>query len=193
MQFSTKAAAVTLTTNTTDGQMGPLIFAPQAEKIQEQIDDALKKGAQLITGGEVEVINGGLWCKPTVLTDVTHDMLVMTEETFGPVIPIMSFDTESEAILLSNDSIYGLSASVFSKDLDRAIRIASQIEVGAVSINDGSLTNKVYDAEKNSFKESGINGSRMGDAGFLRFFRKKALLIQTAHPETMNDFEESSS
>jgi len=185
-----KAAAVTLTVNPDEGQMGPLIFEKQAEKIQQQIDNAIAKGADVLTGGKVKNINGGLWCRPTVLTNVNHDMDVMIEETFGPLIPIMPFNTEEQAIAMANDSIFGLSASVFSKDSNKAIEIASQIEAGAISINDGSLTNKVYDAEKNSFKESGINGSRMGDAGFLRFFRKKAILIQTAHPETMHGFEE---
>jgi len=189
-EITRKAAAVTLTTDPDEGQMGPLIFEKQAQKIQEQIDDAVAKGAKILTGGKVETINGGLWCRPTVLTHVNHDMDVMVEETFGPLIPVMPFTTNQQAIEWSNDSVFGLSASVFSKDKDSAIEIASQIEAGAISINDGSLTNKVYDAEKNSFKESGINGSRMGDAGFLRFFRKKALLIQTAHPETMADFEE---
>ncbi len=188
-----KATAVTLTTNPDEGQMGPLIFEKQAEKIQEQIDDAIAKGATILTGGKVENINGGLWCTPTILTNVNHNMDVMVDETFGPLIPIMSFSTDEQALEWANNSVFGLSASVFSKDKDKAIEIASQIEAGAISINDGSLTNKVYDAEKNSFKESGINGSRMGDAGFLRFFRKKALLIQTVHPETMAHFEESQS
>ncbi len=191
--ISNKAERVTLTTDLNKGQMGPLIFEQQAKKIQEQIDDALSKGAKVLTGGKVETINGGIWCEPTVLINVDHTMKVMTEETFGPIVPIMAFSTVEEALKLANDSIYGLSASVFSKDIENAIAIGSQIEAGAISINDGSLTNKVYDAEKNSFKYSGINGSRMGDAGFLRFFRKKALLIQTAHPETMANFEETSS
>jgi len=192
-EITKKAAAVTLTTNPNEGQMGPLIFEKQAQKIQEQIDDAIAKGANILTGGKVKNINGGLWCSPTVLTNVDHSMDVMVEETFGPLIPIMSFSTDKQAVAWANDSVFGLSASVFSKDRNRAIEIASQIEAGAISINDGSLTNKVYDAEKNSFKESGINGSRMGDAGFLRFFRKKAILIQTVHPETMANFEERSS
>ncbi len=185
-----KAEEVTLTINPEEGQMGPLIFEAQAIKIQEQIDDAVSKGAEILTGGKVETIDGGLWCRPTVLIHVDHNMKVMTEETFGPIIPIMAFSTEDEALELANDSIYGLSSSVFSTNKEKAIEIASKMQVGAVSINDGSLTNRVFDAEKNSFKESGINGSRMGDAGFLRFFRKKAMLIQTAKPETMANFEE---
>lgn len=186
-----KAKAVILTTDETKGQMGPLIFDKQSEKIQDQVDEAIAKGAQLLTGGQIDSPSGGSWWRPTVLINVNHEMSIMTEETFGPVVPIMVFNSEEEAIQLANDSIYGLSGSVFSKDIDHALAVASQMEVGAVSINDGSLTNKVYDAEKNSFKLSGINGSRMGDAGFLRFFRKKAMLIQTAHPETMAHFEES--
>ncbi|MEM6699340.1 MAG: aldehyde dehydrogenase family protein [Bacteroidota bacterium] len=189
-KITQKAKAVALTTNGEEGQIGPLIFEQQAEKIQVQIDEAVAKGAIIHSGGEIENIGGGLWCKPTVLTGVNHDMSVMTEETFGPLIPIMPFKDEEEAIRLANDSIYGLSASVFSKDRAHALAVASQIDAGAISINDGGLTNKVYDAEKNSFKQSGINGSRMGDEGFLRFFRKKAMLIQTAAPETMAQFEE---
>lgn len=186
-----KAKAVTLTTDGKTGQMGPLIFEQQAQKIQDQIDEAIAKGATLHTGGKVQDIGGGLWCEPTVLTDVTHDMSVMNEETFGPVIPIMSFKTEQEAIEKANDSMYGLSGSVFSQSDEHAVAVASQMDVGAVSINDGSLTNKVYDAEKHSFKDSGFYGSRMGDEGFLRFFRKRALLLQSEHPMKMEGFEES--
>ncbi|MFP2995363.1 aldehyde dehydrogenase family protein [Spongiivirga sp. MCCC 1A20706] len=186
-----KAEEVTLTTNPTTGQMGPLIFEKQAVKIQQQIDAAVAEGALLHTGGKVENIDGGLWCRPTVLSNVNHSMDVMNEETFGPIIPIMKFKTEEEAIELANDSIYGLSASVFSKNQEQALAVASQIEAGGISINDGSLTNRVYDAEKHAFKQSGFNGSRMGDAGFTRFFKKKAMLIQTEKPQTMAGFEES--
>ncbi|MEM8764053.1 MAG: aldehyde dehydrogenase family protein [Bacteroidota bacterium] len=185
-----KAKAVTLTINPKKGQMGPLIFDKQAEKIQHHIDDAMAKGAKVLTGGKVENIEGGLWCPPTVISEVDHTMKVMTEETFGPLIPVMKFAEISEAIAYANHGEFGLSASVFSADKQKALDISYQIEAGAISINDGSLTNKVYDAEKNSFKHSGIGGSRMGDAGFLRFFRKKALLYQTAAPETMAHFEE---
>ena len=117
-------------------------------------------------------------------------MDLMTEETFGPIIPCMSFNTDEQAIALANDSKYGLSASVFSKDVKRAVEIASQVSAGGISINDGSLTNQVFDATKNSFKLSGINGSRMGAEGFTRFFRKKAMLIQTIHPASIHTQDE---
>ena len=169
------------------GEMGPIIFKKQAEVIQSHINDAVEQGALIHTGGKVENVNGGLYCAPTVMTQVHHNMKVMTEETFGPLIPIQSFSSESQAVFLANDSKYGLSASVFSSDEEKAISIAKKLNAGGISINDGSLTNKVFDAEKNSFNLSGLYGSRMGDAGFTRFFRKKALLIQTGKPETLFD------
>jgi len=165
--------------------MGPLIFEKQAYKIQDQLADAIEKGATIHTGGVIDNSGGGLWMMPTVVTDVTHDMLLMQEETFGPVIPIMIFTAEEQAIALANDSSFGLSGSVFSKNKDRAIAVASKMEAGGISINDASLTNQVFDAEKNSFKDSGMYGSRMGSEGLLRFFRKKAFLIQNNSPTSI--------
>jgi len=160
------------------GTLGPLIFHKQSEIIKNQIEDAIAKGAIVHTGGVIENHNGGLWMHATVISNVTHDMDIMTEETFGPVIPIMPYSNLDKAIEWCNNTVYGLSASVFSQDNDQAIKVAYQIEAGGISINDASLTNKVFDATKNSFKDSGMNGSRMGSDGFLRFFRKKAILIQ---------------
>jgi len=171
------------------GTMGPLIFHKQAEHIEAQLQDAVAKGAVIHTGGKIESIQNGLWMMPTVMSNVNHEMDIMNEETFGPVIPVMSFSNTKEAIEWCNNSIYGLSASVFSKDLEKAIEVAEQIESGGISINDASLTNKVFDATKNSFKQSGLNGSRMGNDGFLRFFRKKALMIQNG--EVSSIFEQS--
>ncbi len=172
------------------GQLGPLIFDKQAMKIQEQIQDAKDKGATVLSGGKIENLGGGLWMKPTVIVDVTHDMTIMTEETFGPVIPVMKFTSELDAIKMANDTDYGLSASVFSSNNDKAIQLAQEIDAGGISINDASLTNKVFDAEKNAFKLSGLYGSRMGAEGFTRFFRKKALLIQTEKPGTIHSQSE---
>jgi len=166
------------------GHVGPFIFAPQARAVEAQIRDALAKGARVLTGGEIEN-HGGEWLRPTVLVDVTHDMQVMTEETFGPVIPVMAYDTLEEAIALANDSIYGLSAAVMAGSLAEAEAIALRLDAGAVSLNDCSLTAVMHEAEKNSFKLSGLGGSRMGPAGFLRFFRTKALLRQTGAPATV--------
>jgi len=189
----TKAKAVTL--NTPDihaGHMGPLIFARQAEIIQNQIDDAVSKGAVVHTGGKI-LDEGGLWYPPTVLSGVTHDMTVMQEETFGPVLPVMSFKDVDEAVTLANDSMFGLSASVFATDVDEAIAVGRRIEAGAISINDAALTALMYEAEKNSFKLSGLGASRMGPAGLMRFFRKQSFMTNTADVFTIQQFDEANS
>ena len=166
------------------GSVGPFIFAAQAQVVERQLADAVAKGATVLAGGTIER-HGGAWLRPTVLVDVTHAMQVMTEETFGPVIPVMAYDSIEEAIALANDGIYGLSAAVMAGTLEEAEAIGRQLDVGAVSLNDCSLTAQMFEAEKNSFKQSGLGGSRMGAAGYLRFFRTKALLRQTGAPATV--------
>ncbi|MEA5537586.1 aldehyde dehydrogenase family protein [Limnoraphis robusta Tam1] len=160
------------------GEIGPIISAKQATIIAEHLLDATEKGAIINTGGRVEELNGGFWCRPTVLTQVNHRMKIMTEESFGPLMPVMSFSSPKEAIKLANDSIYGLSAAVFAASQTEALEIAQQIEAGAISINDAALTALINEGEKNSFKCSGLGGSRMGAASMQRFFRKKALLTK---------------
>ena len=172
------------------GDIAPLIFERQVETIQEQVDDALEKGATCLLGGE-PVQAGGIWYPPTLLTNVTHDMLIMQEETFGPVIPVVIYGDVEEAVALANDSTFGLSAAVFSADADAAKAVAERLQVGAISINDASLTGIVNDVEKNSFRFSGMGGSRMGPAGLTRFLRKRALLIQTGEPTALQLFSDT--
>ena len=172
------------------GDIAPLIFERQVETIQAQIDDALEKGATCLLGGE-PVQAGGIWYPPTLLTNVTHDMLIMQEETFGPVIPVVIYGDVEEAVALANDSTFGLSAAVFSADADAAKAVAERLQVGAISINDASLTGIVNDVEKNSFRFSGMGGSRMGPAGLTRFLRKRALLIQTGEPAAVQLFSDT--
>lgn len=159
------------------GHIGPFIFPPQADKVQAQIDAAVAAGARVLAGGKVEVLGGGKYLRPTVLVDVTPEMSVVADETFGPVIPVTVYDDLDEAIRLANDSIYGLSAAVIG-DPAEAERVAERLEAGAISINDGSLTAGVWDAENCAFKQSGMGPSRMGDEGLLRYFRTKAIIRQ---------------
>lgn len=161
------------------GEIGPFIFDKQAAIVQAQIDEALAKGARVLSGGQVETLGGGLYLRPTVLADVTPEMAVMREETFGPVIPVTVYDSIEEALALANSGVFGLSAAVLAADADEAEAVGRQLDVGAVSINDGSMTAMVWDAEKSSFGGSGMGASRMGDSGLLRFFRKQALIRQT--------------
>jgi acyl-CoA reductase-like NAD-dependent aldehyde dehydrogenase len=173
------------------GVVGPLIFDRQADVIAGQIDDAVKHGAKVLCGGTVEIHGGGRWIRPTVIVDVNHSMKLMTDETFGPVMPVMRFHTVDEAVALANDGIFGLSAAVIAGTLEEAEAIGRRIDAGAVSLNDGSLTGVMHEAEKNSFKCSGLGGSRMGASGLTRFFRKKALIRQTGRPATIDLFDES--
>lgn len=158
-----------------DGQIGPVIAAPQADILQRHLDDAMQRGARIHCGGQL-IRDGGIWCQPTVLTNVNHDMLIMREETFGPLIPVMAFDDDAQAIQLANDTTFGLSAAVFSGDRARLLDVASQIRAGAVSANDAGLTSFIHEGAKQAFNDSGLGGSRMGDAAVERFIRKGVVL-----------------
>ncbi len=172
------------------GELGPFIWGRQADIVQAQIDDAVARGAHVLAGGQVEE-HGGKWLRPTVLVDVTQDMTIMQEETFGPVMPVMKYHDTDEAIRLANDGLYGLSAAVIAGTPEEAEAIGRRIDAGGISINDGALTGVMHECEKNSFKCSGMGGSRMGPGGFTRFFRKKALIFQTAPPMPIEAFDES--
>jgi succinate-semialdehyde dehydrogenase / glutarate-semialdehyde dehydrogenase len=175
-----KAERLQLAYPTVDsGEIGPIIAERQAIIIRDHLLDAIAKGAIVRCGGQVEQRDGAWWCRPTVLTHVDRSMKVMTEETFGPIMPIMPFSTVEEAINLANDTIYGLSAAVFAGEAAEAVAVAQQVNAGAISINDAALTALIYEGEKNSFKYSGLGGSRMGAAGLMRFLRKKAFLVKT--------------
>jgi len=172
--------------NIREGHIGPLIFDQQAAIIESYISDAIDKGASVLTGGSIENHGGGKWIRPTVIRDVDHSMKVMTDETFGPIIPVMSYSDISEAIHLANDTRYGLSAAVLAGSTEEANEIAQQIDAGAVTIQDCGATTYVFDGEKNWFKYSGIGASRMGEMGMLRFFRKKVLYTQTGEPHDIH-------
>lgn len=173
------------------GHLGPFIFRQQAVKVREQIDDAVKRGARVHCGGEIIEHDGGYWCLPTVMTGITSDMLLMQDETFGPILPVIPFRTLEQAIQMANDSEFGLSAAVFCGERNEGEAVAVQIRAGAVSINDASLTVMVHDVEKNAFCRSGMGGSRMGDAGLLRFFRKQALMYQSAPALSLEFMDEA--
>lgn len=185
------AAAVRLNyPDINSGDIGPFIFEKQAAIVQDQIDDALATGARLLAGGKVENLGGGLYLRPTVLADVTSEMAVMSQETFGPVIPVTIFDSIDQAVALANNGIYGLSGAVIAGTAEEAETISAKLNVGAVSINDGALTSMVWDAEKSSFGQSGLGPSRMGDSGLLRFFRKKVLIRQSGQARPLTAYSE---
>jgi len=173
------------------GHVGPMIFEKQAKIIDDQIEDAMNKGAKILSGGKSEEINGGKFLRPTVISDVNHSMKIMKDETFGPIMPIMKFSDKNEAIKLANDTAFGLSAAVIAGNETEAMEIGKQINAGGVSLMDTTLTGAILrDAEKNSFNFSGMGGSRMGPGSIMRFFRKKALMTNTDKPIKIEDLAE---
>jgi acyl-CoA reductase-like NAD-dependent aldehyde dehydrogenase len=172
------------------GHIGPFIFAKQAAIVQAQIDDAIAKGAELHCGGQVENLGGGFYLRPTVLSNVTRQMSVIAEETFGPVIPVRAFDGVEEALMMANDGIYGLSGAVIAGTLEEAEAVGIRLNAGGVSLNDGSLTSMVWEAEKSSFGASGLGPSRMGESGLLRFFRRQAIIRQSGDPAPIAAYAE---
>ncbi len=172
------------------GHLHPFTFAPQAQIVAGHVADAVARGARVLTGGEVETIDGGLYMRPTVLTGVTHDMLVMREETFGPVLPVMAYRTIDEALSLANDTIFGLTASVIAGSEAEALPIAAQVNAGAVFVQDSFLTfAKNRTVGTNSFGASGVGGgARTGPEAILRYVRRKALLTNHGEPaDIQND------
>lgn len=187
----TQAEAVQLNhPDINQGHIGPFIFDKQAEIAQSQIDDAVAKGAEILTGGKVEILDGGHYLRPTVLTNVTSQMTVISDENFGPVIPVRAFDTVDDAVMMANATDFGLSAAVIAGNVEEAEQVGSRLNAGGISINDGSLTSMVWEAEKSSFKNSGLGASRMGNSGLMRFFRKRLLIKQTGEAATIDSFAE---
>lgn len=177
---------VKLTCDDPSGHIGPFIMPRQADIVLEHIDDALARGARVAFGGKI-IERGGRWCEPTLLVDVDHSMRVMREETFGPVIPVMAYDTLDEAISLANDSDYGLSANVFAADETAALAIASRLHAGFVSLGDVSLSSQVMDFEWEGLRYSGLGRSRMGPSGIARYLRSKAIVSQRGTPAAVTD------
>jgi len=147
-------------------QQGPLIEMAGLEKVEEHVEDAMSKGAKLITGGKRHKL-GGTYYEPTVLTDVTSEMKIAHEETFGPVAPLFRFKTEEEVIEKANDTEYGLAAYFYTKDLGRSWRVAEGLESGIVAVNEGIFSTEV--APFGGMKESGIGreGSKYGIDEFI--------------------------
>jgi succinate-semialdehyde dehydrogenase/glutarate-semialdehyde dehydrogenase len=146
--------------------IGPLIEEKAVQKVEEHVRDAVSKGAKVLTGGK-RVEGKGHFYVPTVLTDIKPDMLAMREETFGPVAPLMKFDTEEEVIRLANSTEFGLAAYFYSRDIARVWRVAEALETGMVGINEGIISTEV--APFGGVKESGIGreGSKYGLDDYL--------------------------
>ncbi len=147
-------------------QQGPLIDAAAVEKVEEHVGDALKKGAAVVAGGRRHAL-GGTFYEPTILADVTTDMIVTREETFGPVAPLYRFESEDAALRMANDTEFGLAAYFYTRDIGRIWRVMEGLEYGIVGVNEGIISTEA--APFGGMKESGIGreGSKYGIDDFV--------------------------
>jgi len=153
-------------------EIGPMIHERQLRIVEAHVADALAKGARRLCGGTRLPELGPNFYAPTVLSSVTHDMRIMTEETFGPVLPIMAFDSEDEAIRLANDSLYGLAASVWTGNRTRGEAMARRLRAGTVMVNDSISAFAISEAPHGGPKDSGI-GRTHGRLGMEEMVRIK--------------------
>lgn len=158
-----------------DKDMGSLVSEEHTEKVWSFVEDALAKGAQALVGGHRRSDLGPCFLEPTVLSGVTRGMRAYDEETFGPVVSIEAVDSADEAIEKANDSPYGLNASVWGGDGDRAFRVARRLETGSSNINSTLLIYNTFDAPMGGVKHSGV-GRRHGEHGILRFTEEQAIV-----------------
>lgn len=169
--FAEKLASATAALNVGDGadagtNIGPLINAEGLAKVEEHVADALAHGARVLTGGKRSGL-GGLFYEPTVLVDINSQMKILREETFGPIAPIVTFDTEEEAIGLANDTEFGLASYFYARDLSRVWRVAEALEYGMVGINTGLIS--TAEVPFGGVKSSGLGreGSKYGIEDYL--------------------------
>jgi acyl-CoA reductase-like NAD-dependent aldehyde dehydrogenase len=156
-------------------EVGAITFGPQLETIKDHVADAVQRGARVLAGGH-ELEGTGRFYEPTVLVDVDHSMKIMTEETFGPTLPIMKVRDVEEAVRLANDSPYGLGASVFTRDTERGEAIARRLEAGAANVNDAMINYTVLELPMGGAKASGL-GSRHGAGGIRKYCSQQAIVI----------------
>ncbi len=155
--------------------VGAVIFPPQIDIVADHVRDAVDKGATVLTGGHART-GPGRFFEPTVLVDVDHSMKCMTEETFGPTLPIMKIADAEEGVRLANDSEYGLQASVWTSNTDRGEALARRIQAGVVCVNDAQVNYTALNLPMGGWKTSGL-GTRHGAAGIRKYTKVQSLLV----------------
>jgi acyl-CoA reductase-like NAD-dependent aldehyde dehydrogenase len=161
--------------------MGAITSPAQVELIESHVEDAVTKGGRVLVGGK-RGEGAGDFFEPTLLVDVDHTMECMTEETFGPTLPVMKVRDADEAIRLANDSPYGLQASVWTRDAARGEQIARRVEAGAVCVNDAQVNYVALELPMGGWKASGL-GSRHGAGGIRKYTKQQTILVTRFAPK----------
>src|SRR3954469_21049100 len=156
-------------------EVGAVTFEPQLDIMEDHMKDAVDKGAKVLVGGKRREGEGRFF-EPTVVVDVNHEMKLMQDETFGPILPVMKVRDEEEALRLANDSRYGLNSSVWTKDIEKGERIASQIEAGSTCVNDAVANYVAQELPFGGVRESGI-GVRHSPAGIRKYCHAHSILV----------------
>jgi acyl-CoA reductase-like NAD-dependent aldehyde dehydrogenase len=162
-------------------EIGAVTFPPQIETVEQHVQDAVDKGADVLVGGKRRP-GPGRFFEPTVLTGVDHTMAIMTEETFGPTLPIMKVRDADEAVRLANDTRYGLNSSVFTRDVAKGERIARRLEAGNACVNDALMNYLSQEAPFGGTRESGI-GVRHGAGGIRKYCAPQTILVTRFGPK----------
>jgi len=167
--------------------VGAVFWDKQMDIIERHMADAVEKGARVLVGGGRRPDLAGLWFEPTVVTEVDHEMALMREETFGPILAIQKVRDEEEALALANDSDYGLDGNVWTKDLEKGARIAEAMETGGVCVNDMAVTYGIPEAPFGGVKSSGV-GQVNGEIGLRGYTHPHPIVIgkkgQSSYPYT---------
>jgi acyl-CoA reductase-like NAD-dependent aldehyde dehydrogenase len=157
-------------------ELGSMTSAAQFQIVSAQVNEALSQGAKALTGGQANPKLSGLYYEPTVLVDVNHDMSIIRDETFGPVLPIIKVRDAEEALRLANDSRYGLDACIFTRDREKARQMADRLIAGTVCINDGLVNYIIPDTPMGGVRESGFS-RRHGAEGIRKYCYQKSIVI----------------
>ncbi|NWJ97463.1 MAG: aldehyde dehydrogenase family protein [Chloroflexi bacterium] len=158
-------------------ELGPMTMPRQLEIVERQVADARAKGAKILTGGQRRTDLPGNFYEPTILTDVTEEMLIMQEETFGPLLPIIKVRDAEEAVRQANHSRFGLSSSIWTSNTAKGEALAQQIEAGATCINDILVNYLIVELPFGGIKESGIGTRHGGAEGIRKFCRTQAIVV----------------
>jgi len=164
--------------------IGPFTSPHQVDVVERHLADAVAKGARVLTGGRRRGDAPGIFFEPTVVADVDHSMLLMREETFGPVIPVMVVRDAEEAVRRANESAYGLSASVWTSDVPRGIELAQRLESGNACVNECLVSAGVPALPFGGVKQSGVGTRHGGAEGVRQFCVRQAILIEARQRKT---------